>query len=66
MDNSYGKYHENKMKRLGRNIELIVANSKVHNETKRDWLQGEMINLIRGKIPALIDKENIKKDNIGR
>ena len=50
---------KSKMKRLGRNIELIVANSKAHNTTKRDWLQGEMMNLIRGKIPALIDKEKI-------
>jgi len=24
------------------------------------------MNLIRGKIPALIDKENIRKDDIGR
>ena len=47
---------KNKMKRLGRNIELIVTDSKAHNTIKRDWLQEGMINLIRGKIPTLIDK----------
>ena len=55
---------KNKMKRLDRNIKLIVSNSKVHNIIKRDQLQGGMMNLIREKVPTLIDKENIKKDDM--
>ena len=55
---------KNKIKRLDRNIKLIVSNSKVHNIIKRDQLQGGMMNLIREKVPTLIDKENIKKDNM--
>ena len=55
---------KNKMKRLDRNIKLIVSNSKVHNIIKRDQLQGGIMNLIREKVPTLIDKENIKKDDM--
>lgn len=55
-----------KFYRLGRELEIIFADSKAHYTTKSDWLQGGMLNLIRGKIPSLLKKEDIKKDDIGR
>ena len=57
---------QRKMNKLGCNLEIIVVDSKAHNTIKEDWLQGGMINLITRKVLAMIKKDKIKIDELGR
>ena len=52
-----------KLKWLRRLLELIIANSKLWNITKSDYLQGELMNIIWRNIISMI---NIIKTIIGR
>ena len=48
-----------KFARLGRSLEIVFADSKVHSTTKNNWLQGGILNLIGSRIPSLLRKEEI-------
>ena len=58
--------NEEKMSKLRQNLKIIVANSKAHNITKKDQLQGGIMNLIIGKVPAMLKREEITIDDLGR
>ena len=47
----------NKIKELDRNIQIIYVNSKAHSTTNSLWLQGRMMNIIRGGIVSFFIKK---------
>ena len=55
-----------RLKGLGRSLEVIVVNSKVHYTIDSDWLQGGIIAIICGNTSSLMQKEQIKIDELGR
>ena len=57
---------KSKLKKLGRNLEIIVADSKAHATIKREQLPGGVMNLVRGEIPAILRKEKVEIDKLGR
>ena len=57
---------KNKLKELNRNIEIIFINSKDQNCTKNNWLPGGTITAIWGKIVAIINKESIVINRLGK
>ena len=57
---------KSKFKDLGRSLELIVAESKTYNITESNWLQGRLLNVSCRKIPTLLQKNNMKINNLGR
>ena len=55
-----------KLKKIGRGMEIIYADSKAYKTTEGDWLQGGVMNIFKGHIADLIQKEKVKKDEKGR
>jgi len=55
-----------KLQELGRNTEAIYVDSKSHNATTSDWLQGGIINVITGGTKSFWDKESTHIDNLGK
>jgi len=41
------------LKKLGRNVELVFANSQEHNKAKNNYLPGGIMNYTRGNITNL-------------
>ena len=55
-----------KFVRLEGGLEINFADSKAYSTIKKDWLQGGILNLISCKIPLLLNKDDIKINDIGR
>ena len=54
-----------KMRVLGREIFIDIADSKSWNTTPKDQLPGRIMSAIRGKATSLIDKKTITKGRLG-
>ena len=57
---------KNKLNGLERSLEVIVADSKAYLAIDSDWLQGGTIAIICRNTLSLIQKEQIKIDELGR
>ena len=53
------------MKVLGREIRCHYADSKARETTISEWLDGRLMNAINGKIPSLIQYQELKNDELG-
>ena len=51
---------KSKLRGLECSLEIIVADSKAHIMTEKDWLQGGIMIIINGNISTLVQRENIK------
>ena len=70
MNTKWVSYAMEKIKRklapLRRNLQLTYANSIDYTATKSDWLQGRIMNRIRGSIINLYDSITFYKDKLGK
>ena len=49
-----------KLKQLDRNIKLVFADSEEYDKAKNNYLPGELMNYMRGKIINLFDQVKTK------
>jgi len=53
------------MQELGRNIEMIYADSREHNKAKKNYLPSSIMNCIRGNMTNLCDSTKTKISKLG-
>ena len=70
MNTKWDSVTKEKIKRklapLGRDLQLIYTNSTDHTVTQSDWLQGRIMNRVKGSITNLYNSESFYKDKLGK
>ena len=56
----------NRMKELGRNIQMIYKDSKAYLTNNSSQLQGGMMNIVSGRIVSFYNKETVRIDQLSK